>query len=363
MPADEDVLTPAQRAALAHHGARSDAASRTARTTIEAILARSTGARITADDLVARIRARARVTLSFHPDRMRPDGVTVVEGLLRDGVYRSQFETGVTNGSPTAFLGGERDIWERSLFGGAYQDPSVSFAERPKYGSFDVMGHADGGSPRFGSCYVELRREVWERCSLTWGDSHEGPEHVGTTTALDPIVAALLDAIETKGEALGVSGLDVARLVARLEERRDDAQNGRALDAYVEAQVHGRLELRRDVAALVIDPSFDGTEVGDRLREVASTYGFALRRHDGFVLAPNEVPDDFRGARMVPLAARIMRFATAPDHFDVSALGRAAASLHRDPESWTDWGTPAETWQHIKQLWHVLVRFGRPPRA
>lgn len=359
MPADEDVLTQAQRAALAHHGARSQAARRAAIREIDAILARSGLTTTARDDLLHRVRARARVTLSFHPDRLRPDGVTVVEGLSRDGRYKSQFETGVTNGSPTAFAGGERDGWERSLFGGAYQAEGVAIGERPKYGAFDVIGHLDGGSPRFGSCYIELRREAWDRCTLTWGDSHEGPEHVGTVDALEPIVAALLAAVERDRAALGVADLDVARLVTLLSTK-PDTKTGRALDAYVEAQVHGRLDLAHDVASIVVDPAFDGSPTGDALAELAARHGFALRRHAGFVLSPHEVPGDFRGPRMIPLAARIMAFATRPDRFDVAALGRAAASLHRDPEAWSDWGTPVETWQHIKQLWHVLVRFGRP---
>jgi hypothetical protein len=64
---------------------------------------------------------------------------------------------------------------------------------------------------------------------------------------------------------------------------------------------------------------------------------------------------------MVPLAERVAAlFAGATGLLDARALGLAAASLFRDPSTWSDWGAPAETWQHIKQLWHVLVWFGRP---
>ena len=60
-----------------------------------------------------------RVTLNFHPDVML-SGVTVIELFERDGVYRSQFETGTSNGGLTAHPGGDRWAWERRIFGGAY---------------------------------------------------------------------------------------------------------------------------------------------------------------------------------------------------------------------------------------------------
>jgi Protein of unknown function (DUF3626) len=52
-----------------------------------------------------------RVTLNFHPDRLA-SGVPILEALARDGVYRSQFETGTSNGGLTAFEGGDRWWWE-----------------------------------------------------------------------------------------------------------------------------------------------------------------------------------------------------------------------------------------------------------
>lgn len=304
--------------------------------------------------LVATLEEHARVTLNFHPDRVRRDGLTVAEGLLRDGLYRSQFDTGVTNGSPTAFPGGRRDRWEEELFGGAYHDGGPP-RERPKYGAFNVMAHADGGSPRFGSCYFELSRPVLSRCTFSWGDSHEGPEHVGTIERFEPILAAWLRAIATSGAALGVTGLDVSTLLPRIVEAPRARRPGRALDDYIEAQVHGPIDLARDVEALVIDPSFDDTEAGQHLVAIAERHAITLRRHAGFTLSPAEVPSDFRGPRMPALAHRIAGGA----ELDAAMLGRAALSLIREPAKWQDWDAEAETWQHIKQLWHVLVRFGR----
>lgn len=50
-------------------------------------------------------RAGPRVTLQFHPDWPHEGGL-VIESMAADLVYRSQFETGVSNGGLTAFFGG-----------------------------------------------------------------------------------------------------------------------------------------------------------------------------------------------------------------------------------------------------------------
>jgi hypothetical protein len=313
--------------------------------------------------LVSCMSRNAKVTLNFHPDRLRRDGISVTDGLLREGLYRSQFETGVTNGSPTAFSGGERDRWEERLFAGAYQSLGAEARERPKYGALNLFDHPDGGCPRFGSCYFELRPSVTSRCTFTWGNSNDPPEHVATADVLEPIAALLLAAVEATGEALGLSGLDVPSVVRRVAEQHASDQkcdHGRALDACIEAQVHGDVALASDVEAVVVDPSFHGSLTGNGLRELSFRHGFAFRWHSGFALRSDEVPSDFRGPRMVPLATRVALFASVRDQLDAATLGRAAVDLHRNPQGWSDWATPEETWQHIKQLWHVLVRFGRP---
>ena len=353
----------AEDRALAHIADRVALRSDAANATLARVLARHGQPARLGRTLVATLAEHTRVTLNFHPDRLRPDGVTVAEGLLRDGFYRSQFDTGVTNGSPTAIAGGERDRWEERLFGGAYHasDARARAHERPKYGAFNVMSHPDGGSPRFGSCYFELAPAMLARCTFTWGDSHEGPEHVGTIARFEAVLAAWLETVDTTGAALGAVGLDVSALVERLSMSESlrrapmPGPHGRALDEYIEAQAHGSIDLARDVEALVVDPAFDDTQTGEHLAALSSHYGITLRRHAGFVLRPAEVPSDFRGPRMAPLAERISGGA----EFDAATLGRAAQSLIHEPAKWHDWGSAAETWQHIKQLWHVLVRFGR----
>lgn len=116
-----------------------------------------------------------------------------------------------------------------------------------------------------------------------------------------------------------------------------------------------------DVEALVADSSFKETQIGDQLENLCSKYNVNLAWYPGFRLSAQAVPDDFRGPAMPPLAERVSRgFAIRPGELDAATLGRAAATLHYNPESWQDWGTPNEISQHLKQLWHILVRYGRP---
>jgi hypothetical protein len=331
---------------------------------VEEICAKSGVPPVKMEAAISSIRDHARVTINFHPDRVLPTGLTVVEGLLREGKYLSQFETHVTNGSRTAYPGGDRDLWEQMLFGGAYHASDVRYHERPKYGALNLMNHADGASPRFGSCYLRLRPHVWSRCTFTFGDSYTRPECIGTGDVFEPLLARLLQTVEATHVALGSPNVDVPSLLCRLLNlpkvihKPASGVLGRSLDDYIEVQVHGDINLSADVEAFVADPSFQGTQTGDQLEALCRKYAMSLSWHPGFRLSAESVPDDFRGDAMPPFARRVARFATTPGMLDAATLGRAAAALHYQPEIWHDWGTPDETFQHLKYLWHVLVRFG-----
>lgn len=359
------TLDSAQRRALAFAFARGETSRAAARRSLDRTL-RDAGVDVDVNALIEAVHARARLTVSFHPDRLSASGLTVVEGLLQDGAYGSQFETGLSNGSATAYAGGARDEWERTLFGAAYHEPPTLAAARPKYGGLDLWQHADGACPRFGSCFFVLRPEVLSRATLTWGDSHLGPAHVGTATTLETMLAPLFEHLVATGEVLGRTGLDVPRLLDAWLSPGDAAPTprlGRALDAYIEAQIHGPIDLARDVSMLVIDPSFEGTDTGASLQTLTARYGIplSLRAALWLSLAGWQVPDAFRGSAMRPIAERVVDQFGQDGVLDAAAIGRAAASLARTPEAWADRGeSVADTRQLLKQLWHVLVAYGHP---
>ena len=250
--------------------------------------------------------ASLRITLSFHPDRWVA-GLPILESLARDGIYRSQFETGSSNGGLTAHPGGDRWRWESRIFGGAYDDTEAS--ERPKYGALNYRRRRAGASPRFGSAYLRLTGEVLTRSTFCFPDSVLEPVQFG--------VAAKMSLTEVAGAALD---LDL-------------------LDDYIEAQVHGPVRLDRDVEALVLDPCFRGTEVETR----ACSLSCPVEWHDGFRLSTQELRrhPDYRAQDFVDLGVRIAH----DGYLDARLIGQAA-----------DTGSYDE--QALKRVWHYVARFG-----
>ncbi|HEX6451188.1 MAG TPA: DUF3626 domain-containing protein [Trebonia sp.] len=250
---------------------------------------------------------RARITLHFHPDRDFR-GISVLESLLRDGVYRSQFETGTSNGGLTAYPGGDRWRWESRMFDGAYD--TARAGTRPVYGALNFRYRRNGGSPRFGSAFFRLRESALDRSTFCYPDSSTAPVNFGTAD---------------RAGLVGIAAADHLDL----------------LDDYVEAQVHGGVSLARDVEALVLDPCFRGTDIETGARRLPCP----VEWHAGFVLGLDEVRrrPDFKTPEAVALAERI----TAGGLLDARILGEAARAGRHDPRT-------------VKYVWHYIARFGRP---
>lgn len=301
-----------------------------------------------------------QVTVNFHPDRVARDGRTAAESLRDNGVYHNQYRTGTSAGSLTAYAGGQRESWERRLFGA--EAAALPPDQRPRYGGLNAAGHADGACPRFGSCYLVLNPSVSNRITLVVDDSHRSsraPESADVGTVDEPmgLLAGLLERA-AHHQALQLAG-GIGPVIDRILRPGPDASQqasadvGRALDQYIEAQVHGPVSLATDVARLVIDPSFQDTDTGDNLIDAATRYGVHLVRHPGFALAATDldrVPHAFRGADVIELGRRTLSVHGAP--ITAATIG----ALAREPAAGRE---PLR--QRVKQLWHVLVAFGRSP--
>jgi hypothetical protein len=252
--------------------------------------------------------ASLRVTLHFHPDRLA-GGLTILEVMARDGVYRSQFETGTSNGGLTAHPGGDRWRWESRIFAGAYDKAPAG--DRPKYGSLNHRRRTVGGSPRFGSAHLRLAAHTLTRTTFCYPDSHLEPAHFGVAGRMSTL-------------------LDMA-----------DADCRDALDDYVEAQVHGVVDIVRDVEALVLDPSYRGTAI----ETAAGRLGCPIEWHGGFWLTVTELRRHpaYRGEEFVDLGVTLAR----ADRLDPRIIGAAARTGHYDEQA-------------LKRVWHYVARFGTP---
>jgi hypothetical protein len=285
----------------------------------------------------------APVTVNFHPDRLLADGRTVAEHLAAEGVYRSQFETRISNGGLTAFAGGDRDVWEQRMFPGVY----AGDVGRPIYGALNLAGYPDGASPRFGSCHLVLAPHVSERATFSHGDSFTEPTVFGTASTFGAVWAALLDEVSRRGSALNLPAGSPREWVAALSAPR--VGPGRAMDDYVEAQIHGGLTLAEDVTAVVADPSFRGTAVEAQLRSL----GPELRWAPGFALPVDAFPADVKGPQIPPLV-RAVADRYGREVLDAAVVGRAT----HEPAAWAAFGPPAEVLQLLKYVWHILVYLG-----
>jgi hypothetical protein len=249
-----------------------------------------------------------RVTLNFHPDRIY-SGQAILDSFIESGLYKSQFETNTSNGGLSAYPGGDRWKWESRIFGAAYDNAACN--ERPKYGALNYKHSQYGASPRFGSTYFRLKEEVLQRCTFCYPDSVFEPTAFGTALCMGDLI----------------------------ERAANDTKD--LLDDYIEAQVHGELSIGRDVDALVLDPSFRGTDV----EALASKLGCPVEWHAGLVLSVSEMErhPDFRGPEFVALGREIAQDGVLTPRI----IGLAAATGRYDP-------------QHLKKVWHYLARFGHP---
>ncbi|MEU4623406.1 DUF3626 domain-containing protein [Actinoplanes sp. NPDC023801] len=248
-----------------------------------------------------------RVTLNFHPDRVNA-GRHVLRELADGGTYLSQFVTGTGNGGLTAYPGGDRWLWEQRMFGGCYDEAPAPL--RPVYGALNFRLRPVGGAPRFGSAHLRLTADAVARSTFCYPDSYLQPSAFAVAGRMSLIDLALADEQDM-------------------------------LDDYVEAHVHGPVRLDRDVEALVLDPSYRGTEV----ETLACRLACPVEWHPGLRLPVAELRrhPEYRGPEFVELGTAI----AVDGHLTPRIIGDAARTGRYDQQS-------------LKRVWHYLARFGGP---
>ncbi|PKK88951.1 MAG: DUF3626 domain-containing protein [Candidatus Wallbacteria bacterium HGW-Wallbacteria-1] len=254
------------------------------------------------------------VTMNFHPDHLTRTGEPLLSAIAREGRLKSQFETGTSNGGLTAHPDGDRWKWESAAFNGLYNHCAPE--TRPKYGALDYLMAGSGGSPRFGSAHFRLMPHVTQRTTFCFPDSYFNP----LDFAVNQHVGKLIDLSRT-------SNLD-------------------PVDNYIEAHIHGQVRIDRDVEALVLDPSYAGTET----EKLARALPCCLEWHSGFSLHIDIIEQNphFRGHEYFARAVAITEKFAADGIITPPVLSAAA-------------GTGLFHHQELKKIWHYLARFGFEP--
>ena len=121
--------------------------------------------------------------------------------------------------------------------------------------------------------------------------------------------------------------------------RLADADDLDVLDNYIEAHIHGSIEIKSDVEKLVLDPCFRNTEV----ERAAEKLGCDVDWHKSFKLPVHTLDEhtNYRGAQYVALAHELAIDGVITP--DVTGI-----AVNRNPHQAQD----------LKKVWHSLARFG-----
>jgi hypothetical protein len=122
-------------------------------------------------------------------------------------------------------------------------------------------------------------------------------------------------------------------------DRSAEADDKDLLDDYIEAHVHGVVDLGRDVEALVLDPCYRGTPTETEARRLACP----VEWHGGFALTTAELRrhPEYRGPEFVRLGVSLARDGL----LDPAVIGDASRSGRYDEQA-------------LKRIWHYVARFG-----
>lgn len=234
----------------------------------------------------------AEVTINIPVDRFIDSlGKDVATLLEESGQVKNVFETGFSGGDNDTKV---RERVERNLFGYKKIDEGSSLrkrAERPRYAGVNATHSASGAADTssYGQSALVLTEEARARMTLTNDDTFSmGRDDVGTFDDLDHVLLARIS------DSMGKMWADT--ILAHATGKRTRTQGF----GYMEAQVHGGIDLERDVAAVRADfAEAFGTGSGEALLRIAGTKPVIWGRsrlRDQFISTP---PDGTPGKRIL----------------------------------------------------------------
>ena len=153
-----------------------------------------------------------------------------------------------------------RRRWENNLFGDAYDGHDV---ERPLYGNTNILSAVSGDKKarQYGKSFFVLKNNVRTRVTIIDSDSDTMTKNVGM---LDNCFHVLLGAHKRiSTTAKRASFVDQLKYIIDVFgcKKKSDIKLDQCFSRYIEIQIHGTLEIERDVKTLVVDNAgkFDET--------------------------------------------------------------------------------------------------------
>ena len=354
-------MRPYEEAAVENVAARARETAERDAAAIRIILENTPHAGVDIEYLENRLLTECDVTLNFHPDRYSGNGRLIIENLLGGGQYLCQFATGTSNGGMTAFAGGDRDVWERNMFRGAYHAEGTIFENRPKYGGLNVFNYIDGASARFGSCFFTLKPHMLGRCTFAYGDSSTNPAALGAKDNFHAVFLAILQDTEKTGRMLNQAAFGADKAIAYIlsMKKGELIKIGRNLDDCIETHVHGDISLGDDIDGLYLDESFRDTLIREQAESLSGKYDIGIHWIPERKVDYRDVTDGFRGPAVPALAKRAVKvLGIESNRINAAVIGAASRSNLDNPEEWADLGGERELFQYFKQLWHTVAYFG-----
>lgn len=297
------------------------------------------------------------VTVNFHPDRFSNNRKTIMENLLEQGQYHGQFLTGTTNGGKSAFIGGDRFLWEQRIFFDAYPPESI---DRPKYGALNIFQYIDGASVRFGSCFFTLKQDVIQRCTFAYGDSSTNPHTLCTSDTFASVLVDIFKDVKSNCRMLNQAiASEQETLAVLLNPCKKMKHIGRNLDYCIETHIHGDISLKDDVDSFYLDESFQNTSFATQAEIICQKYSIVLNWIPKRQVDIHSIGELFRGPKIPILAQRIDRiFGNSKGVVNSFLIGQASRDIELYPQKWASVGNEVQLFQYIKQIWHTVGYFG-----
>lgn len=152
--------------------------------------------------------------------------------LCNDTHYRNLFETTTTGGRNCLT---SRTEWENVLFKGIYHDAEPF--ERVKYGALNITNDPAGiyCCRGYGDSFLVLKNNIKNRATFIFGDSSHKELHLSTFKHFKSVLYFI----------------DEALLKTVIEIANNGEFNTQNYGMYIEVQIHGSLNLSRDVEMLM----------------------------------------------------------------------------------------------------------------